>query len=494
MNRHTLALVVLMALAATVGLAVSEPHVPIASFAENFDGVMVPALPAGWVAVNPVGGGALWVTSGTTPDTAPNAAFVDEPNFITDKRLDTPAFVPAGPVPRVRFRHNHNLETGFDGGVLEISINGGAFADIITAGGSFVIGGYTGTISMNFGSPIAGRQAWTGNSSGYKTSVVNLPAAAVGQSVKLRFRMASDSTVSGTGWRVDTTAAMRRTQLVDFDGDGITDWTVLRGVGGGYHWYTLNSAGFSDVTWGSSTVQWVFSGDYDGDGKSDQVVGGETPQVFYIRLSSTGGLLAQPFGVSSDVPLIPGDYDGDLKTDLAVWRPSTGVWWIQRSSDGSVVGQQFGQSGDRNILGDYDGDGIADFTVARGAGGVLTFYIQQSSLGFTAVQWGASGTDAVVPGDYDGDGRTDVAVARNSGGVWTFYARRSSNGALMGQIWGLSTDNLIPGDYDGDGKTDFAVWRPSDGTFYVLKSTNGALLAQPFGQMGDYAISRFMVR
>ena len=45
------------------------------------------------------------------------------------------------------------METGFDGGVLEISIGGGAFQDILAAGGTFGVGGYNGTISVNFGSP-----------------------------------------------------------------------------------------------------------------------------------------------------------------------------------------------------------------------------------------------------------------------------------------------------------------------------------------------------
>ena len=68
--------------------------------------------------------------------------------------------------------------------VLEISVNGGAFQDIVTAGGVFTAGGYNGTISTAFMSPIAGRMAWTGNSNGYITSTVTLPAAANGQSVQ----------------------------------------------------------------------------------------------------------------------------------------------------------------------------------------------------------------------------------------------------------------------------------------------------------------------
>ncbi len=68
--------------------------------------------------------------------------------------------------------------------VLEISIAGSPFADIIAMGGNFVSGGYNGVIGP-FPSPIAGRQAWTGNSGGYIMTVVNFPPAANGHTVVL---------------------------------------------------------------------------------------------------------------------------------------------------------------------------------------------------------------------------------------------------------------------------------------------------------------------
>jgi hypothetical protein len=35
----------------------------------------------------------------------------------------------------------------------------------------------------------------------------------------------------------------------------------------------------------------------------------------------------------------------------------------------------------------------------------------------------------------------------------------------------VSTDVPVPADYDGDGKTDLAVFRPSTGSWFVLKSS-----------------------
>lgn len=177
---------------------------------ENFDNLIPPALPPDWIATNAQGPPPLWVSSNSgvpmpPADTLPNAAFIDDPATVSDKRLDshTGAAVDS---PQLTFRHNFNLEAsevdpnlGFDGGVLEISFDGGnTFQDILDAGGEFLEGGYNRTISSDRGSPIAGRQAWSGNSQGFVTTVVTLPGSGV-----LRWRLASDNSGSGEGWRVD---------------------------------------------------------------------------------------------------------------------------------------------------------------------------------------------------------------------------------------------------------------------------------------------------
>jgi hypothetical protein len=194
------------------GTLTNQPTGNCAAFAENFDGVTPPALPAGWMATNAQGPAPLWVTvSERISDTPPNDAFVDDPATISDKFLDTPSIAITSGAAQVTFRSSYDLEANgkvyYDGGVLEVSspnIDGGAFTDIIAAGGSFVTGGYDGEISTDFGSPIAGRTAWSGSSGGYITTVVNLGPNVAGQTIKLRFRMASDSSVAATGWRVDT--------------------------------------------------------------------------------------------------------------------------------------------------------------------------------------------------------------------------------------------------------------------------------------------------
>jgi hypothetical protein len=139
-------------------------------------------------------------------DTPPNAAFVDDPATISDKQLLSPTIVSICDFGRVQvsFRNNFNLQDGFDGGVLEVSYDHGlTFQDVLVAGGTFVLGGYNGTINSCCGNPLAGRQAWTGNSGGFiDTTVVNLPDGCV-VDIMMRWRMGSDSSVSGEGWRID---------------------------------------------------------------------------------------------------------------------------------------------------------------------------------------------------------------------------------------------------------------------------------------------------
>ena len=170
---------------------------PFSLLTECFDGVTPPALPTGWSSTT-------WVTSNSgvpmpPADTPPNAVFVDDPATISDKRLLSPSITlvcDAGAV-QVSFHSNFNLQDGFDGGVLEVSYdNGLTFADVLAAGGTFVVGGYNGTISSCCGNPLAGRQAWTGSSTGFiDTTVVNLPGGCLIQLI-LRWRMGSDSSVS----------------------------------------------------------------------------------------------------------------------------------------------------------------------------------------------------------------------------------------------------------------------------------------------------------
>ncbi len=98
------------------------------------------------------------------------------------------------------FAHAYGFEDpNYDGGVVEYSINGGAWTD---AGSLFEVNGYDGAIASGDGNPIAGRNAFLSDSHGYISSRLNL-ASLAGQNVKFRWRVALDAIVNDRGWWLD---------------------------------------------------------------------------------------------------------------------------------------------------------------------------------------------------------------------------------------------------------------------------------------------------
>ncbi|HMU32224.1 MAG TPA: M36 family metallopeptidase [Pyrinomonadaceae bacterium] len=424
----------------TKQLAMGQPSV---TASENFDTVTAPNFPAGWT-VTTVQSGTPFVTTTTTPSTAPNAAFAVDPETTgggTD--LTSPSFAIATANSTLEFTHKFNTESGWDGGVLEISIGGGSFTDIEAAGGVFLQNGYNGMLQGGTNNPITTRLGWSGDSGGYIVTTVRLPVAAAGQSVRFKWRFGADDNTAVDGWYIDT----------------------IRVYG---------NAACTPVSNNSRPPA-----DFDGDGKTDVSVFRDSAGDWYLN-RSTAGFTAMHFGSSGDIPT-PGDFDGDGKADVAVFRPSTGVWYIFRSSDSQYVVRQFGLNGDIPRAGDFDGDGKADLAVFRGSEG-RWYWLNSSNDAFNVVSFGLDG-DQALSGDWDGDGKADVSVFRPSNGVW--YRLNSSNGSFTAVGFGLATDRPVPGDFDGDGKTDVAVWRPSNGTWYSLRSSDGQYSVIQFGLSGD---------
>lgn len=185
------------------------------TLSENFDEVSAPALPSGWTTTVVSGIATSWSTTNGFYDTAPNSAFVSDTLAAGEAVLVAPMISIQSPSAQVTFRHNYNLAvhttlhhgstTYDDGGALEISIGGGAFTDIIAAGGSFSTGGYNCILASGTSNPLGGRQAWGGSSGGWVTTTANLPAAAAGQTLQLRWSCGTGvNTSPGVGWFVDS--------------------------------------------------------------------------------------------------------------------------------------------------------------------------------------------------------------------------------------------------------------------------------------------------
>ena len=458
-----------------------------AGLTENFDGVTAPALPTGWTQTF-TGSNTGFVTATTTADSAPNSARTPNTATAGGADLESPEFAVTSPNAVLNFRNNYNTEATWDGGVLEIKIGSGAYTDIVTAGGTWISGGYNSGV-RGTGNPLGTRPAWSGNSNGYITTSVRLPANADGQTVRLKWRMGHDGSVAGNAWNVDSISmvsgyvcsfnAVNKTRA-DFDGDGKTDLSIFRASEG--NWYLNRStAGFTAVGWGVNG-DILTPGDFDGDGKTDVAVARQNAGnlTFYVLNSGNSTTTSLQWGAATDIPVI-GDYDGDNKADIAVFRASNNNWYI-RNSNGGTSGATFGQSGDIPVANDYDGDGKTDVAVFRPSN--ATWYINKSSGGVQITPFGLA-TDKLVPADYNGDGLTDIAVYRPSNGTWYISQNAATNyGAI---VFGNSTDVPVPGDYDGDGKYDVAIFR--SGTWYAIRSTAGSMTAA-FGVNSDMPIAK----
>jgi len=157
------------------------------------------AIPSGWAATTG-SGTSNWASSSTQSHSAPRSLFgVDNSAAITDFRVSTTAPLALGaPTAILSFWHNYNTEPGWDGGVVEISTNGGTtWTDL---GPYMTTNGYNNAVGGT--NPIAGRAAFSGNSGGWIQTTVNLLPYA-NQNALFRFRMTSDDNTAATGWYVD---------------------------------------------------------------------------------------------------------------------------------------------------------------------------------------------------------------------------------------------------------------------------------------------------
>jgi hypothetical protein len=298
----------------------------------------------------------------------------------------------------------------------------------------------------------------------------------------------------------------------DLNGDGLTDYTLVRNVGGNAEWRVRTNTGGGSA---AAETSFVHGGafdffdmiDLDGDRVADPTVWTEATGQYRVRLSSRNGAVRTvTLGATGDRPAMTGDYDGDAIDDLAVLRrpafgqsPGPMSLIVRLSGSGETVSVPMGTgredthfaSGGLDFNGDALADvaiqgptqqpGIAEFQIRDGRSGVL---IEDFVFGVTS--------DFVIPGSHAGDSRADITLGRLTSGQRVWETRDSQTGNVLPLVqFGIVGDVRISGDYDGDGISDYAGWRPSstpgESRFVIRSSVAPATTFDlPFGQNNDF--------
>jgi len=176
---------------------------------QNLDGTV-----AGWSNSANVGTTYWTLTTSSTNQTPSTAWFAPGPaSKSTDNLISESLAIPADATElRLHFWHRYAFENGKDGGVLELSTDTGETwlrAGDTGSGANFLQGGYTGTIttdeSTQNSNEFAGQSAWTDATSAFSEVILTLDAAQyAGQHLRIRWRLATNSSTASPGWYVDS--------------------------------------------------------------------------------------------------------------------------------------------------------------------------------------------------------------------------------------------------------------------------------------------------
>lgn len=123
---------------------------------------------------------------------------------VSDVRLVTPTLNVGNGTFSFAFQQMYDLESTFDGGVIEVSSDGGTtWVDASTIG--TITPSYNGLLQTGGNNPLEGRNAYTGTQA-WQAVTVDFGSALANQNVKVRWRIGTDVFVGGSGWSIDDIA------------------------------------------------------------------------------------------------------------------------------------------------------------------------------------------------------------------------------------------------------------------------------------------------
>ncbi|MEO8549566.1 MAG: VCBS repeat-containing protein [Kofleriaceae bacterium] len=304
----------------------------------------------------------------------------------------------------------------------------------------------------------------TPNPYAHGKDIALLGSATAGSTLPVAFSN-DDGSFTVTSYDVGDFAAWTRDTNVqrisgDFNGDGLTDFTLVGGpswgkipvamsLGNGQFSITNTTAGWFPI-WASTPGVKAYTGDFNHDGRTD------------IALLGGAGWSAIPIAFSNG--------DGTFNV-TNVQSPNFASW--------------AGWSGAKPLVGDFNKDGFDDIALVGGAGWttvpvafsygdggfLVTNYSAQAGYNGVIPGWNfallaSSPNVTAVTGDFNHDGYTDIALTGGSGWTTLPIAFSYGNGAfaLYNQpianfgAWASTPGaKVLTGDFNGDGYTDLAL-------------------------------------
>jgi len=340
-------------------------------------------------------------------------------------------------------------------------------------------GGYTGLISGDFRNPIGNRQAWTGTSPGFVTTIVRLPPAANGQNIQLRWRLGTDYGQEAAGWSIDS---------VQF-------YTYQCGPGAvsppGPLFKVAPSNGAVSVSI-SPSLSWVPAvGGTRYEYCVDRVVNNSTcetgwvnvgaatsvvltslepgkPYQWQVRAVNAGGSTQADVGVFW--PMITMAPPNPLADVIVDFGSGVGLWAYFDAGGAAFLSRIHPLSPTLTARANLNGNAIADLVVNFPGFGVWAFV---DNTGWQIIHpWEANSIQA---GDVDGGGRDDLVIDFQGGaGIWILY----DNGN-WGRLHTLGATAIAIGNLDGTagGRADIVIGLAGFGTYVFLNNSTWVFLS-----------------
>jgi hypothetical protein len=242
--------------------------------------------------------------------------------------------------------------------------------------------------------------------------------------------------------------------------------------------------------------------DFNGDGILDLAVVGnnEFGGAVNVHLGNGDGTFLDAIFVAvQDLPssVAAADFNGDGFSDLAVVDRSGVVQVLLSNGNGTFQPPQVwgagGMDPSSGAVGDFNGDGIPDLAVAGlssdGRNWIVTVLLGTGDGGFRYADGGAAGQNAqsVAVGDFNGDGILDLTVANyNFGTPSVSVLLGNGDGSFQPAMTydaGPNPFSVAVGDFNGDGSDDLAVTNVVPRNVSILLNDNAwGSAPQPGGQ------------